>query len=77
VGLHVSFVVKTQFHHAPESHAYLSEVGETPRQSVYQALLVDQLSAGSRHQHLQADIEARHRFTCSEIDSFSAFVDSS
>jgi hypothetical protein len=29
VGLHVSCVVKTQFHHAPESHACLNEVGET------------------------------------------------
>lgn len=28
VGLHVSFIVKTHFRHAPESHACLSEVGK-------------------------------------------------
>ena len=51
VGLHVSFIVKTHFCHAPESHACLSEVGKTRQQSFYLQLAANQLTSYNKHEH--------------------------
>lgn len=65
VGLHVSFIAKTHFCHAPESHACLSEVGKTrQQQSINQKPLAYQLALCIKYEYLRADLLARHRFTC-------------
>jgi hypothetical protein len=80
VGLHVSFIVKTHFRHAPESHACLSEVGKDSAAvslSTYDFSHITSPFASNTNTCRQTS-NPRHRFTSHALDSaLSAVVDTS